>query len=136
MLNSRRPSYALAVGLPSAVFAGTMPDLAPMICRQRLVIEGTCADPVSDGAIRQYLKGLSVVCDMTVLLEPVTHRSDRYGWAGWIHWEASGAHLYAWDTPVLFFSVDVYTCKPFDMQEAVEYTREFFGATRIVARAF
>ena len=113
-----------------------MPDLAPMICRQRLVIEGTCAHPISDEDIRSYLMGLSDVCDMTVLLEPVTHRSDRFGWAGWIHWENSGAHLYAWDTPVLFFSVDVYTCKPFDMQRAVDYTRAFFSARRIVARAF
>ena len=124
------------MGLPTSVFAGTMPDLAPMICRQRLVIEGTCDRPISDAAIRRYLRGLSKVCDMTVILEPVTHRSDRYGWAGWVHWEASGAHLYAWDTPLLFFSVDVYTCKPFDMQRAVDYTRRFFGAPRIVAKAF
>ena len=36
---------------------------------------------------------------MNVLLDPVTHRSDRYGWAGWVHWEASGAHFYAWEQP-------------------------------------
>jgi len=113
-----------------------MPDLAPTICRQRLVIEGTCETPISDHAIRAYLVGLSDVCDMTVLLDPVTHRSDRFGWAGWVHWEGSGAHLYAWDTPVLFFSVDVYTCKRFDMEGAVEYTRRFFDANRIVAKAF
>jgi len=124
------------MGLPASVFGGVMPDLAPMICRQRLVIEGTCADPISDADIRRYLMGLSGVCEMTVLLEPVTHRSDRFGWAGWIHWENSGAHLYAWDTPVLFFSVDVYTCKLFDMEQAVDYTRAFFSASRIVAKAF
>ena len=28
--------------------------------------------------------------------------------------------------PVLFFSVDVYTCKAFDMESAVEYTARFF----------
>ena len=50
---------------------------------------------------------------MHLLLDPVTHRSDRYGWAGWVHWETSGAHFYAWEDP-LFFSVDIYTCKPFD----------------------
>ena len=118
------------------MFAETMPDLAPMICRQRLVIEGTCDTPITDTDIRDYLVGLSEVCDMKILLDPVTHRSDRFGWAGWVHWEGSGAHLYAWDRPVLFFSVDVYTCKVFDMEEAVEYTRSFFGATQIVAKAF
>ncbi len=113
-----------------------MPDLAPAICRQRLVIEGTCGTAITENAIRAYLVGLSEVCDMTILLDPVTHRSDRFGWAGWVHWEGSGAHVYAWDRPVLFFSVDVYTCKVFDMERAVEYTHRFFDARRIVAKAF
>jgi S-adenosylmethionine decarboxylase len=118
------------------VFSEAMPDLAPSICRQRLVIEGTCDTPLSDTAIREYLVGLSDVCDMTILLDPVTHRSDRFGWAGWVHWEGSGAHLYAWDRPLLFFSVDIYTCKVFDMESAVDYTRRFFNADQIVAKAF
>ena len=33
--------------------------------------------------------------------------ADGRGWAGWIHWETSGAHFYAWDTPRPFFSVDI-----------------------------
>ena len=113
-----------------------MPDLAPMICRERLVIEGTLKDPITAAAITRYLEGLSALCEMKVLLDPVTHRSDRYGWAGWIHWEASGVHVYAWEDPLLFFSVDIYTCKHFDHRGAVEYTRSFFDATVIVAREF
>ncbi len=48
---------------------------------------------------------------MTVLLEPVTHRSDRL--ADWVHWGTAGAHLYAWEQPTVFFSVDVDTCQAF-----------------------
>jgi S-adenosylmethionine decarboxylase len=118
------------------VFGQAMPDLAPDICRQRLVIEGTCDTPISETDIRDYLVGLSEVCAMHILLDPVTHRSDRFGWAGWVHWEGSGAHVYAWDRPVLFFSVDVYTCKLFDVEHAVDYTDRFFSARRIVAKAF
>lgn len=124
------------MGILATIFVDAMPDLAPMINRQRLVIEGTCEGAISATAIRDYLVGLSEVCDMKILLDPVTHRSERYGWAGWIHWEASGAHVYAWDTPVRFFSVDVYTCKPFAIQETVDYTRRFFDADQIVAKAF
>ena len=113
-----------------------MPDLAPMICRERLVIEGTPKDPITAEAITRYLVGLSELCQMMVLLDPVTHRSDRYGWAGWIHWEASGVHVYAWEEPKLFFSVDIYTCKPFSVDRAVEFTRSFFRATEIVAKSF
>jgi len=113
-----------------------MPDLAPMIVRRRLVIEGTCRWPIVEDQIGRYLKKLSDVCDMKLLVDPVTHQSDRYGWAGWIHWENSGAHFYAWDTPKLFFSVDIYTCKEFDAQAACEFTRVFFQAPEIVAMAF
>jgi S-adenosylmethionine decarboxylase len=120
----------------AAITLESMPDLAPTICRQRLVIEGTCDTAISADDIRNYLVGLSEICDVKILLDPVTHRSDRFGWAGWINWEGSGAHLYAWDTPVLFFSVDVYTCKVFDIERAVEFTAEFFRARQIVSKAF
>jgi len=111
-------------------------DLAPMIHRQRLVIEGTCREPITDVAIREYLTQLSLVTGMTPLMEPVTHCSDTYGWAGWIHWETSGAHFYAWDVPMLFFSVDIYTCKEFDPIATARFTREFFDADDVVAKAF
>jgi len=119
-----------------SVSTGEMPDLAPTIYRQRLVVEGISRNPIDAKAIKRYLVGLSVLCEMKVLLDPVTHRSDRYGWAGWIHWEASGVHVYAWESPTLFFSVDIYSCKPFDAGAAVEFTRDFFSAQEIVAKTF
>jgi S-adenosylmethionine decarboxylase len=111
-------------------------DLAPEIVRQRLVIEGTPARPVDDARIRAYLSALSREVDMVQLIEPVTHRSDRYGWAGWVHWETSGAHFYAWEQPRLFFSVDLYTCKAFDPDVAVAFTADFFAVGTIVAKSF
>lgn len=107
-----------------------------MICRRRLVIEGTCRAPITDAQIRSYLAQLSDVCAMKLLLEPVTHRSETYGWAGWVHWEASGAHFYAWEQPILFFSVDIYTCKEFDARRAVQFTGEYFDAPEVVAKEY
>jgi S-adenosylmethionine decarboxylase len=101
-------------------------DLAPEILRQRLVIEGTIRQRISPEDIVEYLSELSDVCGMTPLMTPVTHRSDLYGWAGWIHWETSGAHFYAWDEPRRFFSVDIYTCKAFEPRAAVDYTTRVF----------
>ena len=109
-----------------------MKDLAPSIYRQRLIIEGYPASPITDEQITSYLNKLSEVVNMTKLLTPVTHRSDLYGWAGWIHWETSGAHFYAWEQPLLFFSVDIYTCKQFDVDDAVKFTKEFFSAGECV----
>jgi hypothetical protein len=121
---------------PNRYAADAMPDLAPAIYRQRLVVEGRCRRPVSDAAIRAYLAELSSVCGMQTLLAPMTHRSDQFGWAGWIHWETSGAHFYAWEQPLLFFSVDIYTCKAFDPDAVVAYTTTFFEADPVVAKAF
>jgi S-adenosylmethionine decarboxylase len=111
-------------------------DLAPAIYRQRLVIEGYPTFVITDEHIRDYLSELSVVTDMITLIEPVTHRSDRYGWAGWIHWETSGAHFYSWERPVSFFSVDIYTCKAFEPERVVAFTERYFRTTEIVAKGF
>ena len=113
-----------------------MLDLAPEIHRQRLVIEGIPASEITDVAISGYLRGLSDVCDMVLLTTPVTHRSEQFGWAGWIHWETSGAHFYAWEQPKLFFSVDIYTCKAFDPIAAISYTEYYFETSQIVAKEF
>lgn len=111
-------------------------DLAPAIHRQRLVIEGYPPAPITDSDIRRFLSRLSSALGMTALMEPVTHRSDTYGWAGWLHWETSGAHFYAWEQPLLFFSVDIYTCKPFNAEAAVEFTRQFFEASAVATKEF
>ncbi len=116
--------------------ASGMVDLAPEIYRQRLVVEGLVTAPIGARQIEDYLARLSDELDMVTLLKPVTHQSDTYGWAGWIHWETSGAHFYAWDQPRLFFSVDVYTCKAFSADRAVDFTRDYFDATEVVYREF
>ncbi len=116
--------------------ANGMVDLAPEIYRQRLVIEGLVSEPISSDEIVAYLSELSVVLDMVTLITPVTHQSDTYGWAGWIHWETSGAHFYAWDQPRLFFSVDIYTCKAFSAERAVDFTKRFFRASEVSYREF
>lgn len=104
-------------------------DLAPTIHRQRLVIEGIPKDKtyISAEKIKAYLSQLSKELDMVQISDVTTHRSDLYGEAAWIHWETSGAHFYAWEQPILFFSVDIYTCKAFKNEDAVAYTKSYFG---------
>lgn len=113
-----------------------MLDLAPGIYRQRLVVEGLCLKPISADEITKYLSALSDTIGMVTLTEPVTHQSPLYGWAGWIHWETSGAHFYAWDTPTLFYSVDIYACKAFAAEDAVELTRAHFTSTQVEWKEF
>lgn len=113
-----------------------MQDLAPEIYRQRAVIEGYPNQPLEAPEIKNYLLGLSEVLHMKTLMPPVTHRSSKYGEAAWIHWESSGAHFYAWDRPRLFFSVDIYTCKKFEIQTAIEFTKKFFSVNHVEYKEF
>lgn len=113
-----------------------MKDLAPTVYRQRMVVEGYPDFVITDQHIKDYLTQLSDKLGMTTLIEPVTHCSDKYGWAGWIHWETSGAHFYAWEQPLLFFSVDIYTCKQFNPQDALAFTKEYFKTSEIVSKDF
>lgn len=113
-----------------------MRDLAPEIYRQRAVIEGYPKKPLSANEIKKYLRQLSDVLNMRTVLDPISHRSDLYGEAAWIHWETSGAHFYAWDQPRLFFSVDIYTCKAFDVKDAVDFTRTYFEASEVEFKEF
>src|SRR3978361_1565466 len=135
----------MALGLPTtttlsddtvaSVSAGYR-DLAPTITRQRLVVEGYPTFVITDEHIKDYLSRLSAVTDMITIIDPVTHVSDLYGWAGWIHWETSGAHFYAWEQPRLFFSLHAYTCQAFDVDTAVAFPRDFLSAGTIVAKSF
>jgi hypothetical protein len=115
---------------------GYYQDLAPQVLRQRLVVEGYPAQAISDTCIQDYLCKLSDFIGMRTLLPPVTHQSPLYGWAGWIHWETSGAHFYAWEQPLLFFSVDIYSCKAFDVHAAVDLTQRYFNASKLCHKSF
>lgn len=113
-------------------------DLAPGIFRQRLVIEGFPAYEISSADIILYLSELTDVLAMKPLIAPVTNHSREYGWAGWIHWESSGAHFYAWNKhhPRSFFSVDIYTCKAFNPQAAIIFTRAYFQSKELTYKEF
>nr|MBA4405319.1 hypothetical protein [Nanoarchaeum sp.] len=107
-------------------------NLAPNILRQRLIIEGFPSKEITDKQIKDYLINLSRELNMKALSEPTAHLSEKFGWAGWIHWESSGCHFYAWDKPKPFFSADIYTCKSFSVEKAADFTKNFFKTSKLV----
>ena len=103
-------------------------ELAPDIFRQRLVIEGTLYSPFKAEDMTTYCREITKVLNMTEVTSPVCNYDPDYGWCAYTHWKESGMHIYAWDKRVpKFFSVDLYTCKGFEIQHAINYTEEFFG---------
>lgn len=103
-------------------------DLAPDICRQRMVVEGLTHNSFSPRDQVRYCKEISEVLDMTPVAEPITSFAEEYGWCCFMHWKESGMHIYSWEhRNPKFFSIDIYTCKRFLPQEVLDYTNEFFG---------
>lgn len=103
-------------------------DLAPDIIRKRLIIEGTLHNLFLPEDMARYCRDITEVLNMTAVTTPICNYDADYGWCAYMHWKESGIHIYSWDrrTPK-FFSVDIYTCKDFDPEDAVRYTVEFFG---------
>jgi len=103
-------------------------DLAPDICRQRIVVEGTLHNPFTPEQMTQYCQEITKVLNMTAVTTPVCNYEANYGWCAYMHWKESGMHIYGWDNrKPPFFSIDIYTCKPFAYKSVINYTEEFFG---------
>ena len=102
-------------------------DLAPDICRQRMILEGTLHNPFEKDDMVTYCKEISTVLDMVPIGEPITDFAEKYGWCCFMHWKESGMHIYSWDDrDPKFFSIDIYTCKSFDPMDVARFTEEFF----------
>lgn len=107
-------------------------NLAPNIVRQRVIIEGTTEKIVEPAQISDYLLRLAEVTKMEVMHEPITSSAHEMGWSGWIHWKTSGAAFYSYPGNPALFTVDCYTCKPFSIEEAAEFTRKYLNAIQLV----
>ncbi len=113
-------------------------NLAPNIVRQRLIIEGTTIEIVPPLAIEAYLKKLADITKMEILGGPFTRSAHELGYAGWVHWRTSGGHFYSYPPNAFgqcndaLFTVDTYTCKPFSVSEAVDFTRQYFNPLEMV----
>ncbi len=109
-----------------------MKNLAPDLVRQRVIIEGTTKEIVQPEQIKEYLDALAEVTGMEKLSGPYAYSAHDMGFGGWIHWKSSGAAFYSYPTDLPLFTVDCYTCKPFSVSEAGEFTKKFFDAVEIV----
>ena len=107
-------------------------DLAPDICRQRMIVEGILHNPFESVDMVVYCNDISTVLNMTPVSYPELSFAEEYGWCCFMHWRESGMHIYSWDDrKPPFFSVDIYTCKTFNSGDVVAFTQEFFGENLI-----
>ena len=69
------------------MFKSMWKDLSPTIYRKRLIIEGKPSIIVNKTKIDNYLKRLSKLLKMTLVLGPLTRENPRYGLSSYIYWE-------------------------------------------------
>ena len=105
-------------------------DLAPTIIRKRLVVECITKEIIDQQKIKDYMIKLSDVMNMTIVSMPVTNYEKQYGFSAYMCWKESGMHVYTWsktDQRPNFISIDIYTCKDFNVKDVINFTKNIFS---------
>ena len=116
-----------------------MEDLAPEIVRQRLVIEGYYTTTFSAEELKEFMAGLAEMLGMTIIYGPNVmdiarqHDPKQAGYEAVMVWAESGSQIYVWEV-YKFFTVDIYTCKAFEPQVAIDAVIKFFGAEKFTSK--
>lgn len=108
-------------------------NLAPDIFRQRLLVEGYFSRKLDKHAVRDFLLGVAAHLELRTYGEPVVFapstgmgKDENAGFDAFVPLIDSGISGYFWTGPA-FLSVVFYTCKGFDEEAAIDYTRRYFG---------
>ena len=118
-----------------------MRDLAPDILRQRLLIEGFYTVEMDAPAVERYLVTVAAHLGLRTYGRAIVHapggagKDDNEGFDAFIPLIDSGISAYVWSKR-RFFAVVLFTCKSFDVEAALQFTRRYFEAQDIEHRAF
>ncbi len=118
-----------------------MEDLAPDILRQRLLIEGFFTIDVDEAVIIRYFEELTAALSLRVYGAPTIFapggagREENQGYDAFVPLIDSGISLYVWSAR-RFLSVILFTCKSFDADHALSFTRAFFRMTKSAEQGF
>ncbi len=108
-----------------------MKNLAPHIYRQRLLMEAIYTLEADEAKVRDYLLGLAHELRLKVYGEPLVHspggegKAENQGFDAFVPLIDSGISAYVWSAAKLI-SVLVYSCKRFETQWAIEFTKEYW----------
>jgi len=115
------------------------PDLAPDIFRQRLLVEGYFSKPVDEEVIRDFLLAVADHLGLRTYGEPIVFApeigmgaEENAGYDAFVPLIDSGISAYFWTGPK-FLSIVFYTCKGFEADAAVNFTREYFAMSGEIA---
>lgn len=118
-----------------------MENLAPDITRQRLLIEGHYCAEMGTEKVEAYLVGIARHLGLRTYGKPTVHapsgagKTENEGFDAFIPLIDSGISLYVWSGKK-FFAALLFTCKEFDIESAVSYTRDFFQSEKTAHFSF
>lgn len=114
-----------------------MKDIAPQIIRKRLLIEAYYLINLDEGNVKEYLLNLASTLTLRTYGEPVIYspsgegKDINQGYDAFIPLIDSGISLYVWANEK-FLSCVIYSCRKFSVQEAIQFTKEYFKTTDLV----
>lgn len=118
-------------------------NLAPNIFRQRLLIEGFSTIEIGRESLEKYLLDVAKHLSLQTYSKPIVFapasgmgKENNAGYDAFVPLIDSGISAYFWSSHK-FFSIVIYTCKGFDKQVAIDFTREYFAVSdEIVSASF
>ncbi|MFQ5531974.1 MAG: S-adenosylmethionine decarboxylase [Candidatus Nanoarchaeia archaeon] len=118
-----------------------MKDLAPHIIRKRLLIEGFYKINVDEEVIKKYFEKITKELGLRTYGPPIIHspsgegKEVNQGYDAFVPLIDSGIYVGAW-TNEKFLSAVIYTCKDFNVNKAVEVTKEFWKINEVESKQF
>ncbi len=119
-----------------------MKNLAPNITRQRLLIEGFYGIEADEETIIDYFDKITTELDLRMDGDPIVFKTlgdegkgKNQGYDAFVPLIDSGISVYVWAVPK-FLSVIIYTCKQFDEEAALAFTKTFWDIKEIVFKSF
>lgn len=116
-----------------------MKNLAPVIFRQRLLLEGFYTINLDREILKIYLLDVAAHLNLRTYGEPIVFspasgmgKEENAGYDAFVPLIDSGISAYVWSS-AQFFSILLYTCKGFDEQAAIDFTRHYFAVSDEIA---
>ena len=93
-----------------------------------LLIDGRTERPIQHDDVKRFLERCPHVIEMTPLLNPLVYRGDSGGWAGVVVIAESHIAVHSQGTEV---HVDIFSCKSFDQDRAIQEAAERLGLVEL-----
>ena len=105
---------------------------APPLLGQHLLIDGRVGImPTVEGACA-LLAAIARLLDMRMLGQPRAYRQGK-GVVGFVVIVTSHISLHLYPAPAMSY-VDIFSCKPFDGETAIDYVRQYLRMTDVTSR--